>query len=173
MAARTQDGRSVDDATADLRNFEAWKRDIGKAKAATHENDVAEGQELGMNVKMVFADRIDSWDTRADGGATTTHASLEVSGRQLELWSALTFDANITKRESPVRRPSINRDACRDRRNEATGLKTLPEFLDALGEEKGLPGSTLMGRPSDAPASPSGAAGRRRTDGSDDRCAMW
>lgn len=44
MAARTQDGRSVDDATADLRNFEAWKRDIGKAKAATHENDVAEGQ---------------------------------------------------------------------------------------------------------------------------------
>lgn len=44
MAARTQDGRSVDDATADLRSFEAWKRDMGKAKAAAHENDGAEGQ---------------------------------------------------------------------------------------------------------------------------------
>ena len=44
MAARTQDGRSVDDATAELRSFEAWKRDMGKAKAAAHENDGAEGQ---------------------------------------------------------------------------------------------------------------------------------
>ncbi|MFR3275905.1 MAG: hypothetical protein ACLTS9_11540 [Sutterella wadsworthensis] len=46
MASRTQDGRSVDDATADLRSFEAWKRDMGKAKAATREDASAEGQEV-------------------------------------------------------------------------------------------------------------------------------
>ena len=61
-----------------------------------------------MNVKMVFADRIDSWDTRADGGATTTHASLEVSGSELDFGAPSPLTPNITKRESPVRRPSIN-----------------------------------------------------------------
>lgn len=92
-----------------------------------------------MNVKMVFADRIDSWDTRADGGATTSHASLEVSGQQLVLWSALTFDNtyddNGVADKTPERQygtPAAIAEV------EATGLKTLPEFLDALGEERGL-----------------------------------
>lgn len=92
-----------------------------------------------MNIKMVFADRIDSWDTRADGGATTTHASLEVSDQQLVLWSALTFDNTYNEKgiadpkpEQQYGTPAAIAEV------EATGLTTLPEFLDALGEEKGL-----------------------------------
>lgn len=45
-----------------------------------------------MNIKIVYADRIDSWDTRADGSASTSHAVLRVNGRNLELWSKLKFD---------------------------------------------------------------------------------
>lgn len=44
MMARTHDGRSVDDATADLRSFEVWKRDMGKSKAAARDDAGAEGQ---------------------------------------------------------------------------------------------------------------------------------
>lgn len=51
-----------------------------------------------MNVKLIYADRIESWDTRADGSATTSHAQLLVSGGvSLQLWSCLwrsEFDSN-------------------------------------------------------------------------------
>lgn len=47
-----------------------------------------------MNIKIVYADRIDSWDTRADGSASTSHAVLRVNGQHLELWSKLRFDEN-------------------------------------------------------------------------------
>lgn len=45
-----------------------------------------------MNIKLVYTDRIDAWDTRADGSASTSHAVLRVNGRNLELWSKLRFD---------------------------------------------------------------------------------
>lgn len=45
-----------------------------------------------MNIKFVYADRIDTWDTRADGSASTSHAVLRVNGQHLELWSKLRFD---------------------------------------------------------------------------------
>lgn len=45
-----------------------------------------------MNIKLVYADRIDVWDTRADGSASTSHAVLRVKGQHLELWSKLRFD---------------------------------------------------------------------------------
>lgn len=45
-----------------------------------------------MNIKIVYADRIDTWDTRADGSASTSHAVLRVNGQHLELWSKLRFD---------------------------------------------------------------------------------
>lgn len=92
-----------------------------------------------MNVKMVFADRIDSWDTRADGGATTTHASLKVSDQQLVLLSALTFDSTYDEKgvAGPTPEHQYGTPAA-IAAVEATGLKTLPEFLDALCEEKGL-----------------------------------
>lgn len=45
-----------------------------------------------MNIKLVYADRIDAWDTRADGSASTSHAVLRVNGQHLELWSKLKFD---------------------------------------------------------------------------------
>ena len=45
-----------------------------------------------MNIKIVYEDRIDAWDTRADGSASTSHAVLRVNGQHLELWSKLRFD---------------------------------------------------------------------------------
>lgn len=45
-----------------------------------------------MNIKLVYAGRIDSWDTRADGSASASHAVLRVRGQNLELWSKLRFD---------------------------------------------------------------------------------
>lgn len=47
-----------------------------------------------MNIKFVYADRIETWDTRADGSASTSHAVLRVNGQHLELWSKLRFDEN-------------------------------------------------------------------------------
>lgn len=46
-----------------------------------------------MNVKLIYPDRIESWDTRADGSATTSHAQLLLSGgSSLQLWSCLWRD---------------------------------------------------------------------------------
>ncbi len=45
-----------------------------------------------MNVKIVYAGRVDSWDTRADGSASTSHAVLRVRGQDLQLWSDLRFE---------------------------------------------------------------------------------
>lgn len=45
-----------------------------------------------MNVKLVFADGIDSWDTRADGSASVSRSTLCVRGQRLCLRSALTFE---------------------------------------------------------------------------------
>lgn len=91
-----------------------------------------------MNVKLVFADRIESWDTRADGSATTSHAALEVRGSRLVLWSALDFDGGYaddgTPRESRQERGtpravlSLNGDAS----------KTILDFLEAADEQCGL-----------------------------------
>lgn len=92
-----------------------------------------------MNIKMVFADRIDSWDTRADGGATTTRATIEVDRCILKLSSVLKFDHQYDRDGLPVVEqtkecgtPEIIAKI------ETPGLSTLPEFLDALGEEQGL-----------------------------------
>lgn len=91
-----------------------------------------------MNVKLVFADKIESWDTRADGSATTSHAALEIRGRDLVLWSALDFDDDYRPDGTPEKR----------RRERGTprvvlsigeqGPSTLPDFLGAAGEEHGL-----------------------------------
>lgn len=45
-----------------------------------------------MNVKLVFADGIDSWDTRADGSASVSRSTLCVRSQCLCLRSALTFE---------------------------------------------------------------------------------
>lgn len=52
-----------------------------------------------MNIKLVYADRIDAWDTRADGSASTSHAVLRVNGQNLELWSKLRFDEDYDPEE--------------------------------------------------------------------------
>lgn len=53
-----------------------------------------------MNIKIVYEDRIDAWDTRADGSASTSHAVLRVNGRHLELWSALRFEEGYDPEKS-------------------------------------------------------------------------
>jgi hypothetical protein len=91
-----------------------------------------------VNVKLVFADRIEAWDTRADGSATTSHAALEIRGDQLVLWSALDFDGDY----GDDGRPGAQR---RERGTPRAVLaldgempETIPGFLEAAGERCGL-----------------------------------
>lgn len=53
-----------------------------------------------MNIKIVYPDRIDVWDTRADGSASTSHAVLRVKGKNLELWSDLKFEEGYDPEKS-------------------------------------------------------------------------
>lgn len=53
-----------------------------------------------MNIKIVYEDRIDAWDTRADGSASTSHAVLRVNGQHLELWSDLRFEEGYDPEKS-------------------------------------------------------------------------
>lgn len=57
-----------------------------------------------MNIKIVYADRIDSWDTRADGSASTSHAVLRVNGQNLELWSKLKFDEDYNPEDGVAKK---------------------------------------------------------------------
>lgn len=86
-----------------------------------------------MNIKMIFGDRIESWDTRADGTATTTHAALEVKHGELKLWSDLHFDKTDEREaHSETGTKAILADL-------GPGVPgTIPEYLDALGERAGL-----------------------------------
>lgn len=91
-----------------------------------------------MNVKLVFADRIESWDTRADGSATTSHAALEVRGNRLVLWSALDFDGGYADDGTPQerRRERGTPRAILSLKGDAP--KTIPDFLEAANSESGL-----------------------------------
>ncbi len=91
-----------------------------------------------MNVKLVYADRIESWDTRADGSATTSHAALEVRGNGLVLWSALDFDGGYADDGTPQesRRERGTPRAVLSLKDDAP--KTIPDFLEAAGEQCGL-----------------------------------
>ncbi len=53
-----------------------------------------------VNIKIVYEDHIDAWDTRADGSASTSHAVLRVNGRHLELWSDLRFEEGYDPEKS-------------------------------------------------------------------------
>lgn len=57
-----------------------------------------------MNIKFVYADRIDTWDTRADGSASTSHAVLRVNGQHLELWSKLRFDEDYNPEDGVAKK---------------------------------------------------------------------
>lgn len=57
-----------------------------------------------MNIKIVYADRIDAWDTRADGSASTSHAVLRVNGQHLELWSKLRFDEDYNPEDGVAKK---------------------------------------------------------------------
>lgn len=57
-----------------------------------------------MNVKIVYASKIDSWDSRADGSATASHAQLRVRGNNLELWSSLRFDEEYDAESGDARK---------------------------------------------------------------------
>lgn len=91
-----------------------------------------------MNVKLVYADRVESWDTRADGSATTSHAALEVRGNKLVLWSALDFDGEYADDGKPQknRRERGTPKAVLSLEGEAP--RTIPDFLAEAGERCGL-----------------------------------
>lgn len=91
-----------------------------------------------MNVKLVFADRIESWDTRADGSATTSHAALEVRGNRLVLWSALDFDGGYADDGTPQesRRERGTPRAILSLKGDAP--ETIPDFLEAADGQCGL-----------------------------------
>ena len=92
-----------------------------------------------MNIKMVFANKIESYDTKADGKATTTRAVIEVDRCILKLSSVLKFDHQFDRDGLPVGEQTMECGTPEIiARIETPGLSTLPEFLDALGEEQGL-----------------------------------
>lgn len=93
-----------------------------------------------MNVKLVYANRIESWDTRADGSATTSRAALEVSDSRLVLWSALSFDGAYDDDGRAIRDSQRTEKGCpaviADLGENAPS--SLPEFMQAMGERDGL-----------------------------------
>ncbi|OUP06139.1 hypothetical protein [Collinsella sp. An2] len=91
-----------------------------------------------MNVKLVFADRIESWDTRADGSATTSHAALEVHGNQLVLWSALDFDEGYSESGEPEKRRRERGTPRAVLALDGETPETIPGFLEVAGERYGL-----------------------------------
>lgn len=91
-----------------------------------------------MNVKLVYADRVESWDTRADGSATTSHAALEVRGNRLVLWSALDFDGGYAEDGSPQERRRERGTPRAILSIGETGPTTLPDFLAVAHDDGGL-----------------------------------
>lgn len=95
-----------------------------------------------MNVKLIFPSRIESWDTRADGSATTSHAQLLLSrdGRSLQLWSCLwrdEFDAdgNPIEDAQDIEESGYPREIAR---LEFGAADDLYGFFSALHGERGL-----------------------------------
>ena len=91
-----------------------------------------------MNVKLIFADRIEAWDTRADGSATTTHAALEVRRNQLVLWSTLDFDDEYGDGGEPERRRRERGTPRAVLALDGDAPETIPDFLTVAGEQCGL-----------------------------------
>lgn len=91
-----------------------------------------------MNVKMVYGTSIESYDTRADGTATTSRAVLEVSGdgRSLVLWSGLTFE-DYDDDGNPVR-PREERGTPTVVAEVSAPADGLVDLLETAGRESGL-----------------------------------
>ena len=60
-----------------------------------------------MNIKAIYADHIDAWDSRADGSAYSSHASLRVRGSSLVLYTELKF---VTEYASGISKPDEEKD---------------------------------------------------------------
>ena len=93
-----------------------------------------------MNIKIIYADRIDSWDTRADGSASTSHAVLRVNGQHLELWSDLKFEDEYDEKtgEAQKTRTESGRAESIMRISAQSAPKNLSDWLAAAHEESGL-----------------------------------
>ena len=93
-----------------------------------------------MNIKMVYAGRIDSWDTRADGSATTSHAVLRVHGQNLELWSKLKFDDEYDERTGQTKKTRTESGTAESilRVTAKKPPQDLAGFLAVVHEERGL-----------------------------------
>ena len=97
-----------------------------------------------MNVKLVFADRVESWDTRADGTAASTHATLCVHGQDLCLYSRLRYDSFDADEDEGgfVRSTGSYVEVTTEERlltlPDMVSPKTLPDFLALSGVTLGL-----------------------------------
>lgn len=93
-----------------------------------------------MNVKIVYASKIDSWDTRADGSATASHAQLRVRGNNLELWSSLRFDEEYDAESGKARKSRRESGSAEGILNITSGNppKDLAGWLAAAHDELGL-----------------------------------
>lgn len=91
-----------------------------------------------MNVKLVYADRIDSWDTRADGSAATSHALLRVRGKNLELWSSLRFDEDYDEKGAAQKSRTESGVAEGILHVAGDAPKDLPGWLAVAHDELGL-----------------------------------
>lgn len=60
-----------------------------------------------MNIKAVYADHIDVWDSRADGSAYSSHASLRVRGNSLVFYTELKF---VTEYASGISKPDEEKE---------------------------------------------------------------
>lgn len=94
-----------------------------------------------MNIKIVYEDRIDAWDTRADGSASTSHAVLRVNGQHLELWSDLRFEEGYDPEKSGQAKSSRTEEGKAESIlsiSAENAPRDLKNWLAAAHEESGL-----------------------------------
>lgn len=103
---------------------------------------------------MIYKDHVDTWETRADGNAATTHAVLEISTKwlanrvSLVVWSHLKYETKYNALGELV-----NEDGAPEEREEKGSpevlyyfeqrdlnkpVETLQEFWELMGERAGL-----------------------------------
>ena len=97
-----------------------------------------------MHVKLIYPLKIESWETRADGSASSNHAVLEVKGRKLILWSALRFvtadkGAESSKVEMGIPETIVELDRNPEVDQSVDDPRThLLAFMEEFGRERGL-----------------------------------
>lgn len=94
-----------------------------------------------MNLKLIFNDHIDSWDTRADGSAATSYATLRVRSGRIELLEVLNFEDEYneegyaTEEASRAERSLIYPVLTLEGKH---GALSFPDFFNLANQQLGL-----------------------------------